>query len=98
MTGRKDDKEKHKWGLLPMRETEEVIEVLMFGAEKYAPDNWKKVPDGEKRYLDAIFRHSAAIAKGEIIDPESGLPHAAHIGCSAMFLSWFQKGKMKEVS
>lgn len=63
-----------------------VIDVLEHGARKYAPDNWRKVADGEARYLDAAFRHLLAHAAGEELDPESGLPHIAHAICSLLFV------------
>jgi hypothetical protein len=89
MNGRKNDKEKLQWHLLPMRSIEEEIKVLMFGAKKYSPNNWMKVDNAIERYTDAIFRHTSAITKGEYIDKETGLPHSAHISCCADFLTYF---------
>ena len=33
---------KIKWSLVPFRALEPMVQVLMFGAKKYSPDNWKK--------------------------------------------------------
>ncbi|WYW03940.1 endolysin [Pseudomonas phage vB_PpuP-Villemi] len=64
-----------------------VVEVLGFGAKKYAAHSWKQVENGEERYRDALYRHLHAIERGEEVDPESGLPHWDHLCCNALFLS-----------
>ena len=64
-----------------------VLTVLGFGAKKYAADSWKSVPNGKLRYRNALYRHLMAVEAGEVLDPESGLPHWDHIACNAMFLS-----------
>jgi len=84
--GIKWDHDKPRFDLIPPYIEEEVAKVLTFGARKYAPDNWKKVPDGKRRYLSAIRRHYQAFRKGEQLDPETGLHHMAHLICCAMFL------------
>lgn len=63
-----------------------VALVATFGAQKYAAHSWPTVPDAAVRYHDAFHRHILAQAKGEITDPESGLPHAAHITWNALAL------------
>lgn len=59
--------------------------VMAFGAAKYNRDNWRQ---GMKwtRLVDAALRHVLAIGDGEDIDPETGLPHAAHARCCMAFL------------
>jgi hypothetical protein len=86
--GYKDDREKPDFSLLPWGPVEDIVRVLTAGAKKYAPDNWQKVPDAERRYLAALLRHVWARAKGERIDPETGLPHLAHAGCCLLFWMW----------
>jgi hypothetical protein len=61
-----------------------VIAVATHGAEKCAPGNWQHVPDGQRRYTDALYRHLLAEHAGEALDPESGLPHAAHAAWNAL--------------
>jgi len=87
--GRKADKGKPRWSLLPRGAVMRVIDVLEFGAMKYAPDNWKRVPDARTRYYDALHRHVEAWWGGERTDPDSGLHHLAHAACCVLFLLWF---------
>lgn len=84
--GRKFDNGKLQYGLLPPLALEETVKVLTFGAIKYEPDNWQRVPDSKRRYFDALQRHVWAWKQGEQIDQESGLPHLAHAMCCLMFL------------
>jgi hypothetical protein len=84
--GRKFDGGKLQYGLLPPLALREVVKVLTFGAEKYEPDNWKRVPDAHRRYFDAAQRHLWAYKEGEKIDPESGVNHLAHALCCIMFM------------
>lgn len=60
------------------RALEGVILVGTFGARKYSDGGWLEVERGIERYRDAQLRHEIKIAKGELIDPESGLPHDFH--------------------
>jgi len=93
MEGIKFDQDKLRWGLVPWKEMEDVVRVLMKGASKYSDDNWMKVD--LKRYKDAILRHELLYQGGEIIDKDSGLPHMAHVVCNALFIMWHEKAKVK---
>lgn len=82
---------KPDWTLLSYRALEEVVKVLEFGGKKYPRDSWKrKTGEYKQRYQAAAQRHLAEIIKGNAIDPESKLPHAAHLLCNAMFLTDFE--------
>lgn len=85
----KHDSGKRPWHLLnPLRPyVELVVDVLDFGAKKYKRDNWMTVEPAE-RYTDALERHLYAYLRGERSDPETGLPHLAHLVCCALFLMW----------
>jgi len=81
---------KNRLDLVPPELIEEVGQVLTFGAEKYAPDNWKL---GLKfsNCLASLKRHLTAFEKGEDVDPESGLLHLSHVATNVAFLIWTMK-------
>jgi hypothetical protein len=82
---------KLEWDLVDFKSLEPMVRVLMFGAIKYTPDNWKKgMP--KKHFLNSAMRHLVALMDGEEVDSESGLPHSAHLMCNIMYLSYFEQG------
>ena len=85
----KFDGDKPMWDLLPYREVGQIVDVLTYGASKYAPRSWHKVDNPCDRYFAALMRHMVAWEAGELLDPESGLPHLAHAGCCLLFLMHF---------
>lgn len=91
-TGSKFDGDKPRMDLLDSDFLEEVASVLTFGAKKYAAHNWRG-GIAYSRLIAAAYRHLGAINRGEDIDPESGLPHVAHLGCCVMFLSSMMRVK-----
>jgi len=60
-----------------------VAEIGTFGANKYTRQGWEKVPDGQRRYTDAMMRHLLK-EKIEANDPDSGLLHASHAAWNAL--------------
>ena len=90
--GVKYDQDKPAWSLMPWEQAEEVVRVLMYGANKYPQaDNWKRVPDAKRRYIDAMHRHLIAVDQGEKLDDESGCHHMAHAICCALFYMWHDR-------
>lgn len=85
---KKNDQGKLQWTLMPYEQLEEVVRVLMKGAEKYGAGNWKNCDD-INRYKDALMRHVVSYNKGERNDPEDSLPHLAHAICNCLFLMYF---------
>lgn len=63
---------------------EQVSRVGTFGAEKYSDNGWLEVPDGERRYTDAMLRHWLAEARGELIDKDSRMFHAAQTSWNSL--------------
>lgn len=61
-----------------------VGEVGTFGAQKYTDNGWESVPHGCQRYTDAMLRHVVAEGRGETMDADSGLLHAAHSAWNAL--------------
>lgn len=101
MESRKNDiiDGKLRWDLLPLDLIEKIVEVYDFGAQKYAPNSWKGLENGEERYRAALMRHLTAHFKGELRDEESGLLHAAHLAWNAIAMLYFaieKENKMKE--
>ncbi len=86
LTGVKNDQEKPMLNLLDAQALEGLAAVLTFGAKKYAADNWRGGINNS-RLVASLLRHLFAIMRGEMVDPESGLPHIDHVGCNWMFLS-----------
>lgn len=82
------NKGKRKWSLVHFRSLEPMVEALEFGANKYAPNNWKKGLD-RKEILESLQRHLGYLMDGEDIDPDSKVHHIGHILCNAMFYSYF---------
>ena len=86
---------KIRWELVPLDLIEWVAKVYTFGAKKYKPYSWQligKTEDGTtefQRYKAALLRHLVAHEKGEFLDPESKLPHLAHVLWNAVALLFF---------
>lgn len=81
----KFDQGKPRPTLVPIGLIEAVTAIREYGCQKYKdPDNWRTVEP--QRYRDAAYRHWLAYLKGEVTDPESGLPHLWHLACNIAFL------------
>ena len=81
---------KPDYSMIPLDTLEDETRVWMYGERKYKRWNWMKgmawsVP------LACILRHLAAWQRGEDLDPESGLPHLAHVSCNVRMLSLYAK-------
>jgi hypothetical protein len=76
---------KLKWHLVHQPSLEPMVRVLEYGANKYAPGNWKKGQSINELY-DCLTRHMNAFMDGEDNDPESGESHIGHVLCNAMFI------------
>lgn len=56
-----------------------VADVTTKGAQKYTPNGWVSVPDGEARYMEGFGRHTLALARGESHDADTGCLHKAQM-------------------
>lgn len=90
--GVKDDSSKPPMHLIDGYALEQLANVLAFGAEKYAPHNWRKGL-AQTRLISAAMRHLSAFNGGQDTDPETGLHHAAHAMCCCMFMVWMSANK-----
>ena len=87
MSGVKFDSGKLEYHQLPTEALEEVIKVLMYGAQKYGSDtNWLEIDDPMTRYYNAAMRHLVAHRKGELVDEETGISPLAHAASNVLFL------------
>lgn len=84
--GMKFDSGKLRYFLLDPAAMAWTTAVLTYGAVLYAAGNWRIVEDREERYYDGLIRHVEAWRAGERYDPDTGMPHLAHMMCNAMFL------------
>jgi len=94
-TGSKADAGKTRLGLVLggfANALEQVGQIGTAGAAKYTDNGWKDVPNGVERYTDALLRHMLAQMRGEVFDPQSGQPHAAHVAWNALAVLELMKG------
>ncbi len=90
MSAIKNDSGKPRYDLVPWDAMEMFVDVLNYGADKYAARNWE---DGMEwsRFFAACLRHLTAwFQHREDVDPESGKSHLAHATCCLMFLMAYQ--------
>jgi len=67
------------------------------GADKYGEWNWRESGINLTTYVGAAKRHMDGLMRGEWLDPESGLPHWAHItACGAISLDAWAHGKLND--
>lgn len=67
---------------------EECAQVFDYGRKKYAAWNWSKGMNWSVPIACAA-RHLVAMIGGEVLDPESGLPHRGHVYCNVAMLYTF---------
>ena len=92
MSGERFNKGKLRWSLVPFSSLAYLVEVLMFGAEKYSDHNWKKgLPFNE--ICESLIRHLTSFMEGEDMDPESGLHHLGHVMANVVFLTWMVQNR-----
>lgn len=94
--GKKDDKGKLDWALLPLYPIREVIKVLMWGEKNYDRDNWQFVENARLRYYNAAMRHITEWFGGKKNASDTKLHHLAHAICCLLFLMWFDKKGYKD--
>jgi hypothetical protein len=81
---------KPDYSLIPLNTLEDEVRVWMYGKDKYAAFNWMKGMAWSVPFACAL-RHLTAWQRGEQLDPESGLPHLAHVMCNIRMLTLYEK-------
>lgn len=89
-TGLRYDAGKLRYDLVNADAHKGMVDILTFGANKYAERNWEKGMKWSK-VIGSLKRHLAAIEACEDYDPESGRLHADHVACNAHFLSAYYR-------
>lgn len=95
--GEKHDAGKPRYDLMPVDAERMVIDVLTYGAMKYAPENWRHVEDAHARYYAAARRHMEAWRSGELSDSETDCHHLAHAICCLLFQLQLDIESVREV-
>ena len=90
------NKGKLAWGLVYWKALSFMVEVLMFGANKYAPNNWKKGMN-KMKLLESMQRHINALFDGETHDEDSKLHHIGHVMCNCMFYAFYVLNPLTEI-
>lgn len=92
----KHDQGKAQLSLISKESLEAEARAMAYGVGKYGRNNYKQGMS-ITRIIDALLRHTVALAHGEDTDPESGLHHADHIkACSGMLAYYIATGKGKD--
>lgn len=74
---------KARLGLVPAVAFIYESEVMRQGSEQYGEYNWRDTEVNSAVYYDACMRHLLAYWEGQDIDPDSGMPHMAHVRANA---------------
>ena len=94
---KKFDQGKLRVDLLPPDALEALADIYTHGAKEYGDRNWEDGGFSWGRLFAAMMRHAWAFWRGEDMDPESGLPHAAHMTWNAMaLLAYWLRGQGKD--
>ena len=88
--GRKDDRGKARFGLIPPGPLFALAELFEIGAKKYSARNWEQGIDFE-RVFSAMMRHAWAWWGGEEFDPVDGQHHLTSVVWNAMVLQELQR-------
>lgn len=70
-------------------------QVMMLGARKYGPFNWRDNSVAASVYVDAAIRHMLAWNSGQDNDSESGVSHLGHVrACMGILIDALETGNL----
>lgn len=75
------------WTLLDFKACEPLAQAMMYGATKYARENWKQTCKNPNEHLQSAMRHLIAIIQGEEYD-ESLVRHTGHVMANMMMYNF----------
>ena len=81
--------------LLSFKDLKPLVQVMMYGCQKYTRDNWKL---GFERnvLIDSMLRHAIELQNGERIDPENNIHHVGGVMFNAMVLHYQDRKEEEE--
>ena len=91
--GLRYDAAKLRYDLIPPEAIEAYVSILTVGATKYSDRNWEKGMSWSRCFA-SLMRHAWAWARGEDLDPETKLPHMAHVAWNALALVTYASRKI----
>lgn len=71
---------------IPHRVLDALGRVFEYGARKHSPYGWINVPGYRLHFGMKMLRHGAAYFSGELVDPETGESHMAHLLADGMMI------------
>ena len=92
--GRKNDKGKLRYDLIPPEFEKALATILTHGSKKYGDNNWMSGINYRRVYA-ALRRHLESWRSGTYIDQDSGYPHLWCAAAELMFLTYFEEHRDK---
>jgi hypothetical protein len=84
-------KKKTRFGLIPPNVLEKIAKILTEGAIKHGDYDWQKQDVDD--FINSAYRHLVARHSGQVLDDDTGDPHAAHLAANAIFIAWHDMQK-----
>lgn len=78
----------------------DFLDIIIFGAKKYSPNNWKQTNgknSDHKSMHASMFRHLAYSQANIRIDQDSGFDHLLLLACRANFEYYLKKNGIKHI-
>lgn len=96
----KTDLGKRRYDLIPPRALSAVADVFTHGTKHDKPGartpGFMNLKGATRLYTASLFRHWEAWRGGQRTDPDSGLPHLAHVASNAIILLALELRATKE--
>lgn len=90
------DPNKARFDLIPPGPLYDVAEAFKVGADNHGERNWEDGSIPISRFFAAAMRHAWAWWRGEDLDPESGLPHEAHVATNWLIIAELRRRRLSD--